>query len=78
MKATRDVKVTDYFNSLSPEEQRSVRSVRSRIQDMESAFKFIVSFNNGKIKGSTGRGNWFDLTSKERSEIAKGRVSISI
>lgn len=77
-KTVRDQKLTTYFNSLLPDEQRSERSVRSRVQDMESAFKFILAFNNGKIKGSTGRGEWFDLTSKERSDIGKGKVSIFI
>lgn len=77
LKARRDQKLTEYFNNSGPSESRTDRSVRSRVHDMETAFKFISAFNNGKIPGSTGRPDWFELSSKERSEIAKGKVNIS-
>ena len=87
-KAVLDKRMVDYFNQSGPSEERSLKSATTRLQEMHttykfsllklchnclSMFRFIFSFNCGKIKGSTGRPNWFELDDKERAEFLDKR-----
>jgi hypothetical protein len=41
---------------------------------MLSMFKFVVSFNDHRIAGSTGQPNWFRLTPEERNEHLQAKA----
>jgi hypothetical protein len=64
----------EYWKGLEPEEVRIQKSVMTRWSQMISIFKFVVSFNDHRIAGSTGRGNWFRLSPDERNEFLQAKA----
>ncbi|KAK1928244.1 hypothetical protein P3T76_016298 [Phytophthora citrophthora] len=48
---------------------RSEKAVTDKKNTLPVAYKFIVSFNNNRVTGSTGQGNWFDLPRDRKKEI---------
>ena len=43
---------------------------------MKSSYMFLSDFSRGKVIGSTGRGDWFDLTPDEQKNcLAVNKIS---
>ncbi|KAE9032303.1 hypothetical protein PR003_g9917 [Phytophthora rubi] len=47
----------------------SEKGVIDKKNNLPIAFKFIVSFNNNRIVGSTGQPNWFELSQEQKKAI---------
>ena len=81
----QDNKMYKHWLSLCPEDHRASTAVIECWKDMISMFKhfpccvfvayyrFIISFNDHKIVGSTGDPKWFQLLDIEQNEHIKAR-----
>ncbi|KAE8960492.1 hypothetical protein PR001_g30371 [Phytophthora rubi] len=58
---------------------RSRRALEDKMASLRSSYTLISDHNNGTLVGSTGRPEWFSLSTPERAEILKkwGRVALS-
>ena len=73
-KTIQETRMYQYWQTLEPEETRNQKSVIARWNQMLSMFKFVVSFNDHRIAGSTGQPNWFRLNPEERNEHLQAKA----
>lgn len=70
----QESRMYEYWQGLQPDEVRSQKSVFTRWNQTISMFKYIASFNNHLIAGSTGQPSWFRLTPEERNQYMQAKA----
>lgn len=71
--------IYEEFKSRFPSTRRTKDSVISKMSSLKSYHHFIYRFNNGTVKGSTGRGNFFDEPlAHQRSMVKEQSNNVTI
>jgi hypothetical protein len=61
--------VFESFSAKAPRSERTRKSCIEKFKSMEAWAKFVVSFNNGRVKGSTGRNEFYSESSDDQKNI---------